>query len=70
MQHLMGVEGVIVDLVKEILEAISEYMKPAKDGEEDSSFVEEAEMQVTTKPQFTQQELSLLWKIVPELMQS
>ncbi|GMY26602.1 glycerophosphodiester phosphodiesterase GDPD1, chloroplastic-like isoform X1 [Fagus crenata] len=70
MQHLMGVEGVIVDLVKEISEAISEYMKPAKDGEEDSSFVEEAEMQVTTKPQFTQQELSLLWKIVPELMQS
>ena len=42
MQHLVGVEGVIVDLVKEITEAISDYIKPAKDYDEDSLFVEEA----------------------------
>ncbi|XP_030957190.1 glycerophosphodiester phosphodiesterase GDPD1, chloroplastic-like isoform X1 [Quercus lobata] len=71
MQHLVGVEGVIVDLVKEITEAISDYIKPAKDYDEDSLFVEEAEKQVTTKPRFTQHELSLLLlKISPELIQS
>ena len=69
MQHLVGVEGVIVDLVKEITEAISDYIKPAKDN--DSLFVEEAEKQVTTKPRFTQHELTLLLlKISPELIQS
>lgn len=71
MQHLVGVEGVIVDLVKEITEAISDYIKPAKDYDEDSLFVEEAKKQVTTKPRFTQHELSLLLlKISPELIQS
>ncbi|RVW45063.1 Glycerophosphodiester phosphodiesterase GDPD1, chloroplastic [Vitis vinifera] len=36
MQHLMGVEGVIVDLVKEITEAVSDLMKPSKEGDEES----------------------------------
>lgn len=71
MQHLVGVEGVIVDFVKEITEAISDYIKPAKDYDEDSLFVEEAEKQVTTMPRFTQHELSLLLlKISPELIKS
>lgn len=71
MQHHMGVEGVIVDLVKEITEAISDYIKPAKDYDEDSLFVEEAEKQVTAKPRFTQHEFSLLLrKLSPELIQS
>lgn len=71
MQHLVGVEGVIVDFVKEITEAISDYIKPAKDCDEDSLFVEEAEKQVTTMPRFTQHELSLLLlKTSPELIKS
>ncbi|KAK7827681.1 glycerophosphodiester phosphodiesterase GDPD1, chloroplastic isoform X1 [Quercus suber] len=71
MQHLVGVEGVIVDFVKEITEAISDYIKPAKDYDEDSLFVEEAEKQETTMPRFTQHELSLLLlKISPELIKS
>lgn len=71
MQHLVGVEGVIVDFVKEITEAISDYIKPAKDYDEDSLFVEDAEKQVTTMPRFTQHELSLLLlKISPELIKS
>ncbi|KAF5443594.1 hypothetical protein F2P56_036139 [Juglans regia] len=41
MQHLMGVDGVIVDSVQEITEAISECFKPAKDSEEDGLFGEE-----------------------------
>lgn len=37
MQHLMGVDGVIVDLVEEVTEAISDdWIKPAEDREEDS----------------------------------
>ncbi|GFS34361.1 PLC-like phosphodiesterases superfamily protein [Actinidia rufa] len=36
MQHLMGVEGVIVDLVQEITEAVSHMIKPSmEDGEEE-----------------------------------
>lgn len=34
MQHLMGVEGVIVDLVQEITEAVSDYIHPGEEGEE------------------------------------
>lgn len=62
MQFLMGVEGVIVDLVQEITEAVSEFRNPTKEGEE--------EMQVKTKPQFSQHELSFLLKLIPELIQS
>ncbi|KAJ0112234.1 hypothetical protein Patl1_03084 [Pistacia atlantica] len=32
MQHLMGIEGVIVDLVQEITEAVSDMIKPPKGG--------------------------------------
>ncbi|GMN49318.1 hypothetical protein TIFTF001_018484 [Ficus carica] len=38
MQHLMGVEGVIVDLVQEITEAVSDYIHPGEEGEEISPF--------------------------------
>lgn len=38
MQHLMGVEGVIVDLVREITEAVSDFMNP---GNEDESLYKE-----------------------------
>ncbi|KAJ6370144.1 hypothetical protein OIU76_028421 [Salix suchowensis] len=32
MQHLMGIDGVIVDLVQEITEAVSDLIKPSKIG--------------------------------------
>ncbi|KAF8400022.1 hypothetical protein HHK36_015896 [Tetracentron sinense] len=66
MQHLMGVEGVIVDLVQEITEVVYDFIKPAKEGEEESL---SEEVQVTTKPQFSQRELSFLLKLIPELIQ-
>lgn len=71
MQHLMGVDGVIVDLIQEITKAVLDYVKPAKDGEEeeDSLFGEEGQMQLKTNPRSSQQELSLLLKLIPELMQ-
>lgn len=71
MQHLMGVGGVIVDLVQEISEAVSDYIHAANEGEENSLFEEEAEkrMHVKTKPKFSQRELSFLLKLIPELIQ-
>ncbi|KAJ6860407.1 glycerophosphodiester phosphodiesterase GDPD1 [Populus alba x Populus x berolinensis] len=63
MQHLMGIDGVIVDLVQEITEAVSDLIEPSKMGEGDG------EMEVKSKPQFSQMELSFLLKLIPELIQ-
>ncbi|XP_024017623.1 glycerophosphodiester phosphodiesterase GDPD1, chloroplastic isoform X2 [Morus notabilis] len=70
MQHLMGINGVIVDLVQEITEAITNYNQPRDDGEEISSFEVETERRarVKTTPQFSQRELSFLLKLIPELI--
>ncbi|KAK9272079.1 hypothetical protein L1049_002448 [Liquidambar formosana] len=69
-QHLMGVDGVIVDLVQEITEAVSQLIKPSKEGgvEEDISSERAGEMEVRTKPQFSQLELSFLLKLIPQLI--
>ncbi|PON91835.1 Glycerophosphoryl diester phosphodiesterase [Trema orientale] len=71
MQHLMGVEGVIVDFVQEITEAVSDYIHPAEEGEENSLFEEDGERraQARKKPQFSQRQLSFLLKLIPELIQ-
>ena len=76
MQHLMGVEGVIVDLVKEITEAVSDLMKPSKEDDEEESLPEGegvgvvGQMAGKSKPQFSQRELSFLLKLIPELIHS
>lgn len=62
-QYLMGIEGVIVDLVQVITEAVSEMIKPKAEHEEILS------TQVNEKPEFTQRELSFLLKLIPELIQ-
>ncbi|KAJ4729513.1 Glycerophosphodiester phosphodiesterase [Melia azedarach] len=67
MQHLMGVDGVIVDLVPEITEAVSDLIKPAKVDEEEN--LKGGDKQVKAKPQFSQKELSFLLKLIPELIQ-
>ncbi|MBA0881703.1 hypothetical protein Goshw_023593 [Gossypium schwendimanii] len=68
MQHLMGVEGVIVDLVKEISESVSD-LTHAKEGEEKSMYGEEdGKKEGKAKPQFSKDELSFLLKLIPELM--
>ncbi|XP_057982615.1 glycerophosphodiester phosphodiesterase GDPD1, chloroplastic-like [Malania oleifera] len=77
MQHLMGVEGVIVDLVEEISAAVSEYFKPSKgalavaeaEADEKEEEEEEEEQGEETKPQFSQREISFLLKLIPELIQ-
>ncbi|KAI3931355.1 hypothetical protein MKX01_040272 [Papaver californicum] len=75
MQYLMGVEGVIVDFVGEITEAVSDLIHPVKKEEEKSE--EEAsvgegsgQIQVTNKrPNFTQLELTFLQKLISQLIQ-
>ena len=73
MQHLMGVEGVIVDFVKEITEAVSDMIKPPggaeEDGEKRLSEEDGSTMQEKSKPEFSQRELSFLLKLIPELIQ-
>ncbi|GFQ01098.1 glycerophosphodiester phosphodiesterase gdpd1 chloroplastic [Phtheirospermum japonicum] len=64
MQHLMGVDGVIFDLVQEITEAVSKMIKPM---EVENEIMLEGEEQV--KPQFSQRELAFLLKLIPELIQ-
>ncbi|GMI78161.1 Glycerophosphodiester phosphodiesterase 1, senescence-related gene 3 [Hibiscus trionum] len=67
MQHLMGIEGVIVDFVREISHAVDDMIiKPLneslKEGNAD-------ETEAKSKVQFSQQELSFLLKLIPELIQ-
>ncbi|KAJ0988772.1 hypothetical protein J5N97_007128 [Dioscorea zingiberensis] len=61
MQHLMGVNGVIVDLVEEITEAVSDFSNSSEEGKENEK--EE------TRPNFSRRELAFLLKLIPELVQ-
>ncbi|XP_058179908.1 glycerophosphodiester phosphodiesterase GDPD2-like [Rhododendron vialii] len=70
LQHLMGIEGVIVDLVQEITEAVSKMIKPLKEQGEDEILMErDKQIRAKAKPQFMENELSFLLKLVPELIQ-
>ncbi|KAF7129561.1 hypothetical protein RHSIM_Rhsim10G0003500 [Rhododendron simsii] len=70
LQHLMGVEGVIVDLVQEITEAVSFMIKqPSGDGEEEVLLEGEDQIPGKTNPQFSERELSFLLKLIPALIQ-
>ncbi|KAI6686741.1 hypothetical protein NL676_032654 [Syzygium grande] len=66
MQYLMGIEGVIVDFVPEITDAVSDIMGPVKEGDRETASADEAK----AKPQFSQHELSFLLKLIPELIRS
>ncbi|KZV42056.1 hypothetical protein F511_18402 [Dorcoceras hygrometricum] len=57
MQHLMGIDGVIVDLVKEITESVLNMIAPSE------------EMGGQSNPQFSERELAFLLKLIPELIQ-
>ncbi|KAI9084036.1 hypothetical protein K1719_034032 [Acacia pycnantha] len=68
MQHLMGIEGVIVDLVEEITQAVSDMIKPSK-VDEDEGITTEEKRKGDSKPKFSQLELTFLLKLIPELIQ-
>lgn len=67
MQYLMGVEGVIIDLVQEITKAVADMIKPST--EEQSLSDGDGKVEVKSKLRFSQQELSFLLKLIPELIQ-
>ncbi|MED6221226.1 hypothetical protein PIB30_052525 [Stylosanthes scabra] len=73
MQHLMGIDGVIVDLVQEITEAVANMIKPASNnaagGEEGLAEKEGmGKLQVNSNPKFSQEDLSFLFKLIPQLI--
>ncbi|XP_010528150.1 PREDICTED: glycerophosphodiester phosphodiesterase GDPD2-like [Tarenaya hassleriana] len=71
MQYVMGIEGVIVDFVAEITEAVTLMIRPpspsppspspSSDGEEDDFAM--------AKPNFSQKEMAFLLKLLSELIQ-
>ncbi|CAI0627429.1 unnamed protein product [Linum tenue] len=63
MQHLMGVEGVIVDLVDEITRAISD-----NDSDKKVDQLRKFQRNTTLPPQFSKEELSFLLNLMPQLM--
>lgn len=66
MQRIMGIEGVIVDLVEEITEAVSDMMKPSKVAQEEGLNEGKGKVQ---QVDFSQQELTFLLKLIPQLIQ-
>lgn len=68
MQHLMGVDGVIVDFVQEITEAVADMLKPPSPSS--SSEEDDEEQDKALNPKFSARELSFLLKLIPQLIQS
>ena len=69
MQHLMGVNGVIVDLVQEITEAVSELIAVPEPDPEVEDLSSQASKDAAMTPNFTQREISFLLRLIPELVQ-
>ncbi|CAI0396832.1 unnamed protein product [Linum tenue] len=72
MQHLMGIDGVIVDFVAEISEAVNAMISPSKEEEEAEEgrvLLGDGGEEVKARPQFSPKEISFLLKLIPELIQ-
>lgn len=67
MQHVLGINGVIVDLVQEITESLAEFVtqKTEEENEEENGKAEK----VVNRPNFSQREISFLLRLIPELVQ-
>ncbi|CAL0322748.1 unnamed protein product [Lupinus luteus] len=66
-QHLMGIDGVIVDLVQEITEVVANLITSAMVVDEEG--LTEGIGKLHNKPQFSQKELSFLLNLIPKLIQ-
>ncbi|XAR48220.1 Glycerophosphodiester phosphodiesterase [Bertholletia excelsa] len=70
-QNVMGVEGVIVDLVQEITEAVSDFLRPVNEqGEVEKLLQETGKLKGKAIPHLPEQELSFLLEFMPILFQS
>lgn len=63
-QYLMGVNGVIVDLVEEISNAVADFSKPDLGQSTSSNSVG-----IGRKHESSQQQLGFLLRLIPELIQ-
>ncbi|KAK3144924.1 hypothetical protein QOZ80_4AG0319800 [Eleusine coracana subsp. coracana] len=69
-QHLLGVDGVIVDLVREIAEAVSAFTAARDSGSENAGGKgDDNKLEKAGAPSFSHREISLLLKLIPELVQ-
>ncbi|KAG6508601.1 hypothetical protein ZIOFF_033975 [Zingiber officinale] len=68
LQHLMGINGVIVDLVEEITESVSDIIQPTSAPNFCGS-AQPMQAKQGTRPGFSERELSFLLKLIPELVQ-
>ncbi|KAG6505146.1 hypothetical protein ZIOFF_037494 [Zingiber officinale] len=68
LQHLMGINGVIVDLVEEITESVSDIIQPTSAANFCGS-ARPMQAKQGTRPGFSERELSFLLKLIPELVQ-
>ena len=71
LQYLMGVEGVIVDMVKEISEAIASISVRKKEDEEEDDERKSMIMfgEERTKVKISKDEIAFLTKFAPKLLQ-
>uniref|UniRef100_A0A8I6XYN3 glycerophosphodiester phosphodiesterase n=1 Tax=Hordeum vulgare subsp. vulgare TaxID=112509 RepID=A0A8I6XYN3_HORVV len=69
MQHLMGVNGVIVDLVPEITGAVSDLIASPETDTEINDLSSQVVKDAASTPNFTQREISFLLRLMPELVQ-
>lgn len=69
MQHIMGINGVIVDLVQEITESLAEFVTQKTDEENGEEGHAKAEEDLKNRPNFSQREISFLLRLIPELVQ-
>lgn len=69
LQYMMGVEGVIVDFVKEITLAVSQFSKPVYAGKEGLSLLEKSQLAEKRTP-CSDDELSYFRRLVPEFIHS
>ncbi|KAM7268127.1 hypothetical protein ACFE04_010293 [Oxalis oulophora] len=69
MQHAMGIDGVIVDLVQEITTSVTNMMKPRKSDQLEEEKNVASEEEVNSKLEFSQDEMTFLLKLIPKLIE-
>lgn len=70
MQHVMGVEGVIVDFVEEICEAVLHLIDHSSVCDEGLAPLGAERTQLAVpRPQFSEREIAFLFRLIPELIQ-
>ncbi|CAL0318644.1 unnamed protein product [Lupinus luteus] len=65
----MGIDGVIVDLVQEITEAVANLITSTMVVDEEGLTEGMGKLQLHSKPKFSYLELSFLLKLIPQLIQ-